>query len=73
MNTYVVIMPGGVFSQLHMLGALVNKPLKEYLNWLCSEWLMTGYHALSPAGRIKVPIVMLLCQLSWHGTACHQK
>jgi hypothetical protein len=24
---------------------------------------MTGYHALPPAGRIKMPIVMLLCQL----------
>jgi hypothetical protein len=53
-----------------MLDAVVNKPFKEYLKWLCSEWLMTGYHALPPAGRIKMPIVMLLCQLiimAWQG------
>jgi len=45
-NTYSVIVPGGVFSQLQMLDVIVNKPFKEYLKWLCSEWLMTGYHAL---------------------------
>jgi hypothetical protein len=61
MNTYVVIIPGGVFSQLRMLGVMVNKPFKEYLKWLCSEWLMTGNQALPPAGRIKMPIVMLFC------------
>jgi len=70
MNTYVVIIPRwGVFSQLQMLDVVVNKPFKEYLKWQCSEWLMTGCHALPPAGRIKVPIVMLLCQLiiiAWH-------
>jgi len=55
-----------------MLDIVVNKPFKEYLKWLCSEWLMTGCHAVPPAGRIKMPIVMLLCQLiimAWQGTS----
>jgi hypothetical protein len=55
-----------------MLDVVVNKPFKEYLKWLFSEWFMTGCHAVPPAGRIKMPIVMLLCQLiimAWQGTS----
>jgi len=56
MNTYMVIIPGGVFSQLQMLGAVVNKPFKEYLKWSCSEWLMTGYHARLQLEESRCPL-----------------
>jgi hypothetical protein len=59
-----------MISQQQMLDDVVSIPFKEYLKWLCSEWLMTENHALSPAGRIKMPSVMLLCQLiimAWQG------
>jgi hypothetical protein len=62
MNTDVVI-PGGMTSQLQVLDAVVNKLFKEHLKQLYSEWLLTGNHALPPAGRIMKHSMTLLCQL----------
>jgi len=62
MNTDMV-MPGGVgiTSQLQVLDVVMNKRLKSYIKQLCSEWLLTEDHGLTPAGRIKKPS-MILCQ-----------
>jgi hypothetical protein len=29
----------------------VNKPFKDHLKLLCSEWLLGGYHVLTPHGQ----------------------
>jgi putative intracellular protease/amidase len=52
-NTDLVIIPGGITSQLQVLDVMVNKPFLDYLKKRYSEWLLTGDHALTPAGRIK--------------------
>jgi len=49
MNTDLVIIPGGVTLQLQVLDVVVNKPFKNHLKQLYSEWLLKGYHALNPA------------------------
>jgi hypothetical protein len=38
-----------------------DEQTKYYLKQLCSEWLLTEDHGLTPAGRIKKPSV-ILCQ-----------
>jgi hypothetical protein len=40
----------------------VNKPFKDHLKQLYSEWLLAGDHILKPSGTIKKPSVALLCQ-----------
>jgi hypothetical protein len=62
MNTDLVVIPGGMTLQLQVLDVVVNKPFKDHLKQLYSEWLLKGDHALSPAGRIKKPSVTILCQ-----------
>jgi len=62
MNTNLVVIPGGMTLQLQVLDVMVNKPFKDHLKQLYSEWLLKGDHALSPDGRIKKPSVTILCQ-----------
>jgi hypothetical protein len=60
-NTDLVVIPGGMTSQLQVLDVVVNRPFKDHLKQLYSEWLLSGDHALTPAGRIKKPSVTILC------------
>jgi hypothetical protein len=39
----------------------LNRPFRDHLKDLYSEWLLTGDHALTPAGIIKKPSVTV-CQ-----------
>jgi hypothetical protein len=67
-NTDLVIVMGGITSQLQVLD-VVNKPFKDHLKQLYSEWLLTRYHALNPPGRIKKHVVIPVCQWlfrAWH-------
>jgi hypothetical protein len=66
-NTDVVVISGGMTSQLQVLDVVVNKPFKDHLKQLFSEWLLTGDHTLTPDGRIKKNSATLLCQ--WSTTA----
>jgi hypothetical protein len=69
MNTDLVVVPGGMTSQLQVLDVVVNKPFKDHLKQLYSEWLLAGDHSLTPAEKIKKTSVALLCQwikTSWH-------
>jgi hypothetical protein len=70
MNTDLVVTPGGMTSQLHVLDVVVNKHFKDHLKQLYSEWLLAGDHILTPTGKIKKPSVALMCQwikTSWQG------
>jgi hypothetical protein len=61
-NTDIVLIPGGMTSQLQVLDVVVKKLFKDHLQQLYSEWLFNGDHALTPAGRIKKPSETILCQ-----------
>jgi hypothetical protein len=62
MNTDLVVIPGGITSQLQVLEVVVNKPFKDHLKQLYSEWPLAGDHILTPTGKIKKPSVALHCQ-----------
>jgi hypothetical protein len=52
MNTDVVVIPGGVASQLQVLDVVVNKPFQDHVKQLYNVWLLIRDHALAPGGRI---------------------
>ena len=62
MNTDLVIIPGGMTSQLQVLDVVVNKPFKDYLWKNYSDWLINGNHALTPTDKLKKPSIQLLAQ-----------
>uniref|UniRef100_A0A674MXE7 HTH CENPB-type domain-containing protein n=1 Tax=Takifugu rubripes TaxID=31033 RepID=A0A674MXE7_TAKRU len=66
MNGDLVIIPGGMTSQLQVLDVVVNKPFKDNLPKKSTEWLLSGDHALTPTGEIQKPPVRLLCEWILH-------
>ncbi|KAJ8367215.1 hypothetical protein AAFF_G00324280 [Aldrovandia affinis] len=62
MNGDLVIIPGGMTSQLQVLDVVVNKPFKDHLRKRYTEWLLAGNHALTPSGKIQKPAVRRLCE-----------
>uniref|UniRef100_A0A8C6PX15 HTH CENPB-type domain-containing protein n=1 Tax=Nothobranchius furzeri TaxID=105023 RepID=A0A8C6PX15_NOTFU len=62
MNGDLVIIPGGMTSQLQVLDVVVNKPFKDNLRTRYTEWLLSGDHALTPSGKIQKPTVHRLCE-----------
>lgn len=67
MNTDLVIIPGGMTSQLQVLDVVVNKPFKDHLRQQYSDWLLAGNHSLTPTGKIKKPSIQQLA--GWISTA----
>lgn len=57
MSTDLVVIPGGMTSQLQVLDVVVNKPFKDSLRRLYNDWLVAGDHALTPSGKIKKPSI----------------
>jgi hypothetical protein len=43
-----------------VLDVVVNKPFKDRLRQLYSDWLLEGNHALTPGGKLKKPSVTML-------------
>jgi hypothetical protein len=61
MNTDLMVITGGMISELQVLHVVVNKSLKDHLKQLYSEWLSAEDHALTPDERNKKSSVTLLC------------
>lgn len=61
-NTDLVVIPGGMTSQLQVLDVVVNKPFKDHLRQLYTDWLLKGNHALTPSGKLKKAPVSLLAE-----------
>uniref|UniRef100_A0A8C9ZJZ3 Pogo transposable element derived with KRAB domain n=1 Tax=Sander lucioperca TaxID=283035 RepID=A0A8C9ZJZ3_SANLU len=61
MNGDLVIIPGGMTSQLQVLDVVVNKSFKDNLRKRYTEWLLSGDHSLTPTGKLQKPAVHLLC------------
>ena len=55
MSTDMVIIPGGLTSQLQVLDVVVYKPLNDSVRAQYSNWLLAGNLALSPTGNAKKP------------------
>lgn len=56
-NTDLVIIPGGMTSQLQPLDVCLNKLVKERVRALYSEWLATGNHTFTLCNRIKCALL----------------
>jgi hypothetical protein len=52
LNTDLVVMPGGMTPQLHILDVFDNKPFKDSLSHFCWELLLSEKCLLTPAGKI---------------------
>jgi hypothetical protein len=66
-NTDLIVIPGSI-SQLQVLDVVVNKPFKDHLRQLYSDWHLEGNHALTPGGKLKKPSVTMLggwIQTAW--------
>ena len=62
-NADVAIIPGVLTSQLQPLDVSINKPFKEKVRMLWSDWMAgSADHALARGGRLKKPSITLLCQ-----------
>jgi len=59
-NTDLIVIPGGMTSQLQVLDVVVNKPFKDHLQQLYNDWLLKGNRALTPGGKLKKPSVTVL-------------
>jgi hypothetical protein len=55
-NTDLVVIPGGMTSQLQVL----DKPFKDHLRQPYDDWLLEGNYALTPGGKLKKPSVTVL-------------
>lgn len=62
LKTDLVIIPGGMTSQLQVLDVVVNKPFKDKLRSCYTNWMLEADHALTPTGKIRKPSVPLLLQ-----------
>jgi hypothetical protein len=59
-NTDLVMIAGGMTSQLQVLDVAINKPFKDHLRQLHIDWLLDGNHGLTPIGKLKKPSVTML-------------
>lgn len=51
-RTELVVIPGGLTSQLQPLDVCLNKPFKAHVRRLYNEWMASDTVALTPSGRI---------------------
>lgn len=52
-NTDLVVIPGGMTSQLQPLNICINKPLKDLVRREYEQWLEASNRPLTPPGRMK--------------------
>lgn len=70
-NTDIAIIPGGLTSLLQPLDVSLNKPFKEHVRTLWSEWMAGDKdHEFTKGGRLKRPSITLWCQ--WVSKAWEQ-
>lgn len=48
-NTDLVVIPGGMASQLQPLDVLLNKPIEDWNRVLYTGWLVSDTHELMPS------------------------
>ena len=59
-RTDLVIIPGGMTSQLQVMDVICNKPFKDQMRQRWNAWMASGEHAFTPSGnRKKVDLVTI--------------
>ena len=62
-NTDVAIIPGGLTNQLQPLDVSINKPFKEKVRTMWSNWMAgESDHSFTKGGRLKKPSITIWCQ-----------
>lgn len=61
LRTDIAGIPGGLPLVLQSLYVLLNKPFKDNVWRLYTEWMTAGNYALTPWGKIKRPSIEMLC------------
>lgn len=69
-RTELVVIPGGMTSQLQPLDVCINKPFKDHIRRLYMEWMRSGEPEVTPAGRLKRASPALLCAWIAEAWAC---
>lgn len=52
-QTVLVVILGSMTSQLRQLDVCINKPMKDHVRTVYSEWLINGSHTYTPSNRLK--------------------
>lgn len=69
-HTDLVVIPGGMTSQLQPLDVCINKPMKDHMRALYSEWLVDGSHTFTSGNRLKRASIEDMTRWvaeAWHG------
>ncbi|KAH8037549.1 hypothetical protein HPB51_013339 [Rhipicephalus microplus] len=61
LRTDLAVIPGSLTSMLQPRDIFLNKPFRDNVRRLYSEWMAEGDHAMTSGGKIKKPSVELLC------------
>ena len=61
-RTDLVVIPGGMTSQLQVHDVCINKICKEGVQRQWNTWMMSGNHSFTAGGRIKKPDLLLITQ-----------
>lgn len=60
-GTELIVIPGGMTSQLQPLDVCINKPFKDRVRQNYVEWMSSGEPAVTPTGRLKRASPATLC------------
>lgn len=61
-GTKLVVIPGGMTSQLQPLDVCINKPFKDAVKRSYADWMRSGEAAVTPSGRLKRASPGTLCK-----------
>lgn len=61
-NCVLAMIPGGLTSMLQPLDVSINKPFKQHLKEIWSEWLSSNDHTFTTGGAMKKVSMPQICQ-----------
>ncbi|CAM4576524.1 unnamed protein product [Caretta caretta] len=62
MKTTLAVIPGGLTSVLQPLDVCLNKPFKDRIRKMSSEWMCSGMAKLTKGGNLMKPEISLVAQ-----------
>lgn len=69
-KTHLVVIPGGLTSQLQPLDVSINKPFKGLMREEWNKWMQRNDTNLTPSGKVRKPTIPEVCQwvlTAWEG------